>query len=569
MTPISANRVSAAFSSGLANLLFMFTRARATMVCREVAMLVFCLLPLRGLAAAPPLTLPSNLKGVEYFPRGHAWWNMLYDWYTPDCSTTTLPQSDCVANTYVYQIVQNDLATLAANGVNLIHLYLWDQDSVTYAGPNNIPSNCQKPLVSQGCTEPGFVGWDDGGPQSSPGNQNSTGQWYALTSFISAAKAKGIWVVLHFAIGRVTAEMINGAPAGTACAGIAPNSNALATCLGGQYATWVNTFISTLETYQNVLVWGIQYGISGPGSGPGLYPSFWQAAYPSILTQLGSYSYSSPSGRALAMLESGFGGIWPPCPNSQDVQPILSLEQWTYPGSATSCQGTGNSWYSATGYQWNWREAPNPNPNGGNLLSVQDGVSYWQNINIQPDMWAFQMYNASAADLEAALECVAGIANSVCASPAATIPFSKMLVSEVATGSSFANAPIGNGLAVEIDSQDPTTTAAGQAQWLTDTLCVFARHGIPAFGWYGLYDSASWWEANFNFSGAALAADGYWGLSSEFQVTETSRPGRPSSIIRRTARPAVFPLPLYWPYTQTRLTTHRATSALSTTPRQT
>jgi len=39
------------------------------------------------------------------------------DWYTLDCNTSTLPASDCVANTYVYTIVQNDLATLAANAL--------------------------------------------------------------------------------------------------------------------------------------------------------------------------------------------------------------------------------------------------------------------------------------------------------------------------------------------------------------------------------------------------------------------------------------------------------------------
>lgn len=58
----------------------------------------------------PPLTLPSGLKGLgEYFPRGHAWWSMLYDWYTLDCTTTTLPQSECSSGKYVYQLVQTDL----------------------------------------------------------------------------------------------------------------------------------------------------------------------------------------------------------------------------------------------------------------------------------------------------------------------------------------------------------------------------------------------------------------------------------------------------------------------------
>ena len=442
---------------------------------------------------SPPLTLPSNLKGVNYFPRGHAWWTMLYDWYTLDCSTTTLPQSDCVSGEYVYQVVQNDLATLAANGINLIHLYLWDQDIALSTKPNlssSESSTCQFPappapqVVPQGCTYPGFVGWDDGGPQSSPNNQ-----WNALIAFVSAAQAKGIYVALHFAVDRVAVEMSAGAPSGAACSGsqYPAGSNALGTCLGGQYASWVHSFIGAVATYQNVLVWGVNYGIQGPGSPSDNYAAFWQSAYPSILSQLQQYPYTSPSGRALAMLESGFGGVWPTNP---DVQPILSLMQWT---------NGGNSY---VGYQWNWQ-------------ATQSAVSTWQQTGIQPDLWAIQAYNASAADLEAGLECVAGVANSQCSSPTQSIPFSKMLVTEVATGSAIETSPIGNGLASDLDAQTPITTAAGQAQWLTDTFCVFSRHGILPLGWFGLYDSASWWEANFNYSGANLAARGYWGLSSE------------------------------------------------------
>jgi len=325
-----------------------------------LAVVFFCLLPFRAVATPAPLTLPSNLKGIQYFPRGHAWWSMLYDWYTVDGCTTTLSGGNCASGgETVSAIVQSDLATLAANGVNLIHLYLWDQDygvdsranyilaSETNTCPVRPAPPTLTPVVTTGCTYPGFVGWDDGGPTVSPGNSNpniyssctagpNCNQWSALQAFVSMAKAKGIWLVLHFAVARVGEEMNLGAPAGPCSGSSYPaNSTNLAMCLGQQYAGWVNTFISTLESYQNVLVWGLANGIPGPGSGPGLYPTFWQEAYPLILTQLQSYSYTSPSGRALAMLESGFGGIWPFCPNPSDydVQPILSLQSWTYPGS--------------------------------------------------------------------------------------------------------------------------------------------------------------------------------------------------------------------------------------------
>ncbi len=209
-----------------------------------------------------------------------------------------------------------------------------------------------------------------------------------------------------------------------------------------------------------MLIWGLDYSIPGPGESS--YAPFWSAAYPTILSEVQQTSY--PSGRPLLMVSSNFYGAW----QSQYVQPILN-----------------------PGYQWTTQAA-------------QQTPSLWQQDGDTPDLYSFQMYNASAEDLEAALE-----------SAASAIPFSKMIVTEVATGSSIAGSPIGNGLAEAIDAQTPTTTAAGQAQWLTDTLCVFARHNIPAFGWYGLYDAASWY-AQRDYTSSTIAQDGYWGLISEY-----------------------------------------------------
>jgi hypothetical protein len=78
--------------------------------------------------SSTPLTLSSSLKGINYFPRGHAWDRMLYDWNSMDCSTTTAPH--CVSGAYVSQVVYSDLQKLSQPpyNVNFIHLYLWDQD---------------------------------------------------------------------------------------------------------------------------------------------------------------------------------------------------------------------------------------------------------------------------------------------------------------------------------------------------------------------------------------------------------------------------------------------------------
>ncbi|MGO4883128.1 MAG: hypothetical protein ACLP59_20235 [Bryobacteraceae bacterium] len=256
--------------------------------------------------------------------------------------------------------------------------------------------------------------------------------------------------------------------------------------VGSSYASWINQFIAYLQSYHDVLIWGPSWGLQNPAPSPqntSTWNVFWANALPSILATVQQYPYTSPPGRALLMVYSGFAGIWP-----TDVQAILS------------------------GYQWPW-------------MATQQGAYYWTQYvpAAPPDLYAFGMYNANAADMEANLGCVAGQANSaVCNTPTCStctaIPYSKMFVTELATGSSFAGSPIGNGLAYFGDDQTPTSTAAGQAQWLSDTQCVLNRHGIAATGWYGLYDSASWWEKYTSYTGDQIAWQGYFGLSSEYST---------------------------------------------------
>ncbi len=598
-------------------------------------------------ASTAPLTLPGNLKGLgEYFPRGHAWWSMLYDWYTEDCAwSTTGPQcGQPNANTNtVAQMVAADLQTLHANGINFIHLYLWDQDiaqsvlmprwqanhvyalddeirdpsghtqKVTTAAPDGVGTSGssqptwsdtggttadgtllvwtdQGPLVSAGLAAPGFVGWDDGGPEASPGNTAGPGnpnppagcpspcnQWSALQAFLSLAQQYDIWVSLEFAVNRPDVE-VGSPPSGM---GYSYES------VGSAYGTWVSRFIEGLQAYQKVLIWGIDYGLQGPLPNSA-WNTFWAGgsgylgAYPEILAALQSYSYASPAGRALLMVDSGFGQDAPKAynpsqPNPYDQNNPIPVTSWGFPvgpyyntptvGALCGARGTercvlpimsGMPWGpwpdgdlnlqpplpacnnvgapqcdSGTGYQWEWQQA-------------QLWASYWPtlvtwadqqgNHAANPDVYAIGLYNASAADLEAALECVSGtVVNGICnATPYVAcgsgynqncppIPYSQMLVTEVATGSSFEQPSTGNGnaLAAYGDAQTPTSGTAGQAQWLTDTLCVINSlntnnsANIPATGWYGLYDSASWWEQNLNYSGAQLAWNGYWGLINE------------------------------------------------------
>jgi hypothetical protein len=393
--------------------------------------------------------------GINYFPRGHAWYSMLYEWYTQDCVTSTFKPS-CSQGSTVADVVSKDLQMLSQNGITYIHLYLWDQDSVQ-GGSDLVPSGFQGA---------GFTGLDDGLPQNSPAstqggapNDSTHSQWTALAEFVQAAKRNGIWLFLEFAAYRPSKE-------------IAKSGNAAA--VGTKYANWVNAFFDHVASYQDALIWGITYGTGQGISGP-----FWQAAYPAISTHLQQNPYTNPAGRARLAVDANFPG-----PSG----PMLA--------------GLGGD------YRWNWQAA-------------QQEAYQWQTYQIPPDLNAFQLWNANAGDLQAALECVAGQSNSaVCPAPTcgtqcASIPFSQMVATEFGTGSSLESSPIGNGIAWFGDAFTPTTTATGQRDWLKQTLCVVHRLNILNTGIWGLYDSASWWEQNYNYSGGLLAWDGYWGLRSE------------------------------------------------------
>ena len=69
-------------------------------------------------SAAVPYPPPTKWKGINYSPKRHSYFRMLYDWYSYDTT----------AGQYVYQMVDNDLTRLSQNGYNVLHLYLWDRN---------------------------------------------------------------------------------------------------------------------------------------------------------------------------------------------------------------------------------------------------------------------------------------------------------------------------------------------------------------------------------------------------------------------------------------------------------
>ncbi|MGH9454100.1 MAG: hypothetical protein ACRD2O_09055, partial [Terriglobia bacterium] len=409
---------------------------------------------------APPLTLPGVLKGVTYFPRGHAWYRMLYDWYSYDCVTSSEPLS-CVSGETVASIVSADLAQLKSRGINFIHLFLWDTQLLKDAG-----------LLTSG---PGFNPSD---PTSSSGAVGGKTQWQALEDFVAAASQNGIYLDLHFAAAWPADDIAGGQNGAT---------------VGEAYATWVNSFITDLTVVrnnQNILIWGINYSAFGPVQSPSDPTSiFWQTMYPLVLQTVQQHPY--PTGRALLAVDANFYG--PPA-----AGPVLA---------------------QLGGYHWTWQQAQ------------QNATYFRQQLNLVPDIFNFQLWNANSGDLDANLQCLAGQTNSVCpttpdqscSGPCDVIPFNKMVATEFGAGSSMEAPLLGDSIASYGDANEPTTTAAGQVQWLTDTLCVFSSLGLPAYVYHGLYDSASMWEEDWDQSGQQLAWNGYWGLTSETGVDKPAR----------------------------------------------
>ena len=211
--------------------------------------LIITALALRSIAAASvPYPPPTTWKGINYSPRRHSYFRMLYDWN----------QTDSVSGQLVSTMADNDLATLAQNGFNLVHLYLWDQDL----------------LKGQNANEPsGFIN-ATGDPSLSPNNQ-----WSNLNDFVTKAENHGLFVALHFASGWILNNI------GTL--------NAATT-----YSQWAGKFILYLNStnrHQNVLLWGMAYSlypVIGDTCNPSEnnYSKVWTAVYQQVDSTSRQYS---------------------------------------------------------------------------------------------------------------------------------------------------------------------------------------------------------------------------------------------------------------------------------------
>lgn len=196
--------------------------------------------------------VPDCWNGINYYPRGHHFYYMLYDWFAVDTLTTGLT---------VREVVDRDLALLSRNGVNFIHLYLWDRVWLSSWSNNKV-------------VDVGFnpIGQD---PRQSPNNQ-----MLALHEYLDLLAKHGHFVGIHFVskpvINQLSCEDTEGRP----CKALTVEE---ARMLGNSYYEWTKIFIEELSVrHRNIIAWGFIYGF-GPAPGVGgavnTWNTFFQSAY--------------------------------------------------------------------------------------------------------------------------------------------------------------------------------------------------------------------------------------------------------------------------------------------------
>jgi len=116
-------------------------------------------------------TRPHEWKAINYAPRGHPYFRMLYEWFSRDTAS----------GLEVRSMADADLAMLRRSGFNAVHLYLWDQPTF---------HDLYRRRTSRVQEISGFSYPD---PALSPGRQ-----WEALDEFAGMAEKHDLWLIPHF-----------------------------------------------------------------------------------------------------------------------------------------------------------------------------------------------------------------------------------------------------------------------------------------------------------------------------------------------------------------------------------
>jgi hypothetical protein len=205
--------------------------------------------------AADLASRPQEWKAINYAPRGHPYFRMLYDWFTKDAAT----------GLEVRVMADADLAALRRSGFNAVHLYLWDQPTFD----DFYRRQATRIRETSGFAFPN--------PTLSAGRQ-----WEALDEFTGMAEKHGIWVIPHF----VHTPFNDG---------LDSLSKAQVEERARTIAGWAGVFISGLSRrHRNILAWGALYALEpAPDDrpeNPNNYSLLWRKLYVALKIKIDAES---------------------------------------------------------------------------------------------------------------------------------------------------------------------------------------------------------------------------------------------------------------------------------------
>lgn len=215
-------------------------------------LLIIVVLLLEATAAA---VRPREWKAINYAPRGHPYFRMLYDWYSTDAAT----------GKEVRAMADADLALLHSSGFNAVHLYLWDQP--TFDDLYRKQTSRQREISGFGFPDPA---------------RSAGRQWDALEEFTAMAEKHNIWVIPDFVHTPFNENL-------DSLSKIEVQQRA------ETIAAWAGTFISRLSSrHRNILAWGALYALEpAPDDrpeNPNNYSLLWRKLYVSLKRKIAAAS---------------------------------------------------------------------------------------------------------------------------------------------------------------------------------------------------------------------------------------------------------------------------------------
>jgi len=196
------------------------------------------------IAAAHAAGRPQEWKAINYTPRGHPYFRMLYDWFSKDAAT----------GREVRAMADADLAALRRSGFNAVHLYLWDQPTFD----DLYRRHTSRLLEISGLAYPDPA-------------QSANRQWEALDEFIGMAEKHNLWVIAHFVHTPFNENLDS-------------LSKMEVQQRADTIATWAGRFISRLSRgHTNILAWGALYALEPAPDDrpetPNNYSLLWRKLY--------------------------------------------------------------------------------------------------------------------------------------------------------------------------------------------------------------------------------------------------------------------------------------------------